>query len=264
MAPGGNNPMRIATLMINGCRKGSDHLRNLLGWLDKERPGVIALQKTLVREDDFPEEELGNHGYRVVSFGTGERWDWGVAILIRDDLPPARGVVKGLHCPGVTGSRFLALDIGSLRVASIYAPYGPITGIPMRRIEWLQRLREHLYEKGYAGRDSLLCGDFNVKLDKKLGKRGGYTCFEQKELRALVGRDGDFVDLYRRAHCDRRKKPGFTFGFGDKKPERGSRLHLAIASKSLAERLVCASVDTEAKIREQTRPLLVKFADPSK
>ena len=249
--------------MINGCRKGSDHLRNLLGWLDKERPGVIALQKTLVREDDFPEEELGNHGYRVVSFGTGERWDWGVAILIRDDLPPARGVVKGLHCPGVTGSRFLALDIGSLRVASIYAPYGPITGRPMRRIEWLQRLREHLYEKGYAGRDSLLCGDFNVKTKSDGPPKGSaYTEREQDELEKLLKLGfSDLYDQYRRDHSN--VPEGFTFGFTKENPRTGSsRLHLAIASKGLAERLVCASVDIEADIRKEARPLVVEFSDP--
>ena len=248
--------MRIATLMINGFGRKLPKLRD---WLKKEQPDIVALQK-IGNEAEFPESALRKIGYHSAVNGKAFPMDFGVAVLTRTALGKPQECFRVLRGAEGDGARLLTVEIAGLLFSSIYAPYGPITGIPTRRIEWLQRLREHLHTEGYAGRDSLLCGDFNVKSDLELGWKGDYTRHEQRELKEIY--DLGLCDLYRCQHRDPHKMRGFTFGFTKTRCEGKSRLHLAIASKRLARRLVSACVDTEVKIREKARPLVVDFADP--
>ena len=95
------------------------------------------------------------------------------------------------------GARLLTVEIAGLLVSSVYAPYGNPNKWEKElgnrrlaheraidvRVAWLRRLREHLHEKGYAGRDSLLCGDFNVKTKSDGAPKGSaYSEREQDEL----------------------------------------------------------------------------------
>ena len=270
--------MRIATLTIDGFSKESEHLPKLLCWLRERQPDIVALQK-IGSESRFRSEvrpRLDAIGYHCRSLPWRSGTDPGVAILSRKKLGNPRCLSE---LPGSEGteSRFLAVDIGGLWVASLYAPYGN----PRRwkkalgnrlahekaideRVIWLGRLREHIREAGYAHRNSLLCGDFNVKTKSDGPPKGSaYSEREQDELEEPLKLGfSDLYDQYRRDHSN--VPEGFTFGFTKEKPRTGSsRLHLAIASKGLAERLVCASVDTDATIRAKARPLVVEFADPS-
>ena len=107
--------MRIATMTINGLGKDSERLNKLLGWMEDEQIDVMTLQKTFVSDGDFPARQFRHHGYRSESFGTREsRWDFGVAIVFREGIHGPKEVIRGLPCPGVSGSRFLALEIGGL------------------------------------------------------------------------------------------------------------------------------------------------------
>ena len=55
-------------------------------------------------------------------------------------------------------SDFLTVDVGGIRVSSVYVPYNE-----NGRIEWLKRLGDHIRKERFHLRDSVLCGDFNVK-----------------------------------------------------------------------------------------------------
>ena len=265
--------MRIATLMINGFDK---KLPKFLSWLKQPNaPDIVALQK-IGNAADFPESALHKIGYHSIVNKPCPQ-DFGVAILTRI----ARGEPKERFrvLPGADrdGARLLTVEIAGLLVSSVYAPYGNPNKWEKElgnrrlaheraidvRVAWLRRLREHLHEKGYAGRDSLLCGDFNVKTKSDGPPKGSaYSEREQDELEKLLKLGfSDLYDQYRRDHSN--VPEGFTFGFTKENPRTGSsRLHLAIASKGLAERLVCASVDIEADIRKEARPLVVEFSDP--
>ena len=252
--------MRIATLMINGF---GEKLPKFLRWLEKESPDVVALQK-IGNRTRFPVSEFRRIGYRISVLHKVSTWD-GVAVLTRNALGEPKERFRELRGAEGDGSRLLTVEIAGVLLSSVYAPYGPITDKPTRRIEWLERLREHLRAEGYATRDSLLCGDFNVKSDLRLGWKGAYTRHELRVLNEVY--ELGFCDLYRRLHPDAGAMQGFTFGFGLDKQDRSkgtSRLHLAIASNGLAERLISACVDIEANIRDETRPLVVEFSEPDR
>ena len=250
----------IATASVNGMRT---NLEGLMCWLQRRQPDIVALQKIRVSEAEFMNlatRKLQGIGYRAVVLGKTSRWDYGVAILSRTDLPELEEIACGLPGTESDGARFLTVEVSGLWFSSIYAPYGKRKNGPSmidRRVAWLQRLREHIEISGYDGRDSVLCGDFNVTPDLQLGMTGHYTEREQRELAELCKLG--FIDLYRRAHPDPNEEPGHTFGF-QYNPKGTSRLHLILASESFARRSCNAYVD-DHRIRRESRPVIVILDD---
>ncbi len=129
---------------------------------------------------------------------------------------------------------------------------------------WLNRLRQHVYDKSYAHQSSLLCGDFNVKVKADGAPKGDrYSEQEQNVLEELMSLG--FCDLYRHAHPNPEEKPGCTRGYSEKYPKGQSRLHLVLASESLKRRLrsACLDVDSCPRPRKDAPPLVVDFDDVS-
>ena len=254
--------MRIAVASVNGVLA---HLPELLLWLREREPDVVALQKIRISEERFPRSCLQHLGYWSEAYGrSGE---YGVAILSRKSkrLGKPTVLLKGLPGAETDGPRFLTAAVGGLWFASLYAPFGARGAVSaiQRRVGWLRLLRKHVHCEGYGHRDVVLCGDFNVKPDVKFGSNGPsvgtnskarYSKAEQDELKELLNLG--FDDLYRRAHPDPVREPGFTFGF-HRKVGGTSRLHLAIANKRLARHLRCAFVDTDLTIRKEAAPLVI-------
>ena len=243
--------MRIATSSVRSIRK---RLPAILRWLAERKPDIVALQKISVSEAAFPTQPLEEIGYHSAAYGPQCGEDFGVAVLSRRELPKPEVRFRGLDCPEASGARLLTVDIGQMRFSSIYAPYGNPRkdgpeGAIRRRVAWLRRLRSHVREQGYVGRQSLLCGDFNVKPDGPPTGRD-YSEREQEELARLC--ELGFTDLYRRAHPD--GKAGFTYGFRSL-DEGTSRLHLVLGSERLTDCLRDAWVDLD--YRREAAPVIV-------
>ena len=244
--------MRIATSSVRSIRK---RLPAVLHWLAARKPDIVALQKISVSETAFPTRALEEIGYRSAAFGPTRRWDYGVAVLSRRELPKPEVRFRGLPDPEANEARLLTVDIGDVRFSSVYAPYGNPRKYGNEkaidtRVAWLRSLRTHVREEGYAQRPSLLCGDFNVVPDGPPTRGGAYSKREQHELARLC--ELGFSDLYRRAHPD--GKDGFNFGFRWL-DEGTSRLHLVLGSKSMADRLRDAWVDLD--YRTEAAPVIV-------
>lgn len=244
--------MRIATSSVRSIRR---RLPWVLRWLEGRKPDIVALQKISAPESEFPALALQGIGYNSAAFGPLFRTDYGVAVLSRRELPEPVVRFRGLPCPEATGARLLTVDIGGIRFSSVYAPYGNPSkhGNEQaidRRVAWLRCLRTHVHEQGYAGRQSLLCGDFNVIPDGRPRPGSAYSEREQQELARLC--ELGFVDFYRWAHPG--EEAGFNFGF--KFSEEGtSRLHLILGSESLTDRLRDAWVDLD--YRTEAAPVVV-------
>ena len=249
--------VRIANVAANGSGRYGPRLCD---WLRERCPDIVTVQKT---GSKLPTEDLRKMGYGNVVLAS-TRPHLGVAVLTRRD-PWRKQDVQARDLPGAEGeSRFLTVDIGGLRVSSVYAPYGPKSQPKRaieRRIAWLNRLRDHVDDQGYVRRDSLLCGDFNVKFradEPDEPREALYPKAVEDALQELL--ELGFVDLYRRAHPDSKAQPGRTRGYSDNCPSGKSRLHLALASVSLAQRLrsVCVDVHSRPWPRDDAPPLVVE------
>ena len=248
--------MKIANLSVHTMRTRWCDVRD---WLQRRRPDIVALQK-IGSKKDFPTGALRDIGYKSRFLGRRSAADLGVAILSHCNLPQPE--VRVTQLPGAEReeARFLTANVGGLWISSVYAPYAqgsnPQQAIT-QRVAWLNRLRDHIRDVNYSRWDSLLCGDFNVMVPADgPPRRPWYSEKEQAALEEL--RSLGFIDLYRVAHPDPQLEPGYTFGF--RWNAKGtSRLHLALASKSLAERLRKAWVDVDARPRKDAAPLVVEF-----
>ena len=266
--------MRIANWSVPNNQGRPTRIRTevLKDWLNRSDPpiDILALQKVGCG-DKFPDIS----GYHSTVNGKVCESDGGVAVLTRTEVITRLGLNEPKECFGPIlgtegeGSRFVAVEVGGLVLSSVYAPYlgylkkgGRILGEKAairRRVEWLMRLRRHLTAERDVERDSLVCGDFNVKTrtDYPDGppKDELYSECEQDEFKKLLS--AGFVDLYRHLHPCPEAMPGHTFGFSKERPFGTSRLHLAVASNGLAERPYRIHVDMCTEIQTETRPLIV-------
>ena len=239
--------MKIANVAVRGMKNYRTKVRN---WLEDRRPDIVTLQK-IGSSEPFPEESFRKLDYESW-FLDHDSYYRGVSILAhrdflnRRDLPPN---VRDCHLPGAeeNGSRFLTVDFGGLWISSVYVP--PPKPRISRTLHWLNRLRDYIDEQGYARQASVLCGDFNVRADDTSKGKLRHALEKLKNL--------GFIDLYREAHPDRKEKPGYTRGYGQKDP---SRLHLALASKQLARCRQDVYLDVvDTRPREDAPPLVVDF-----
>lgn len=157
--------MRIATWNINGVnarlRRGA-----LLRWLNEQKPDVVALQKINVPEEQFPTDIFDRADYYAeVHCG---RNDYGVAILIRKNRKEPRLLQKGLPGQEGLGARLLTVDVDGLEFSSVYAPYGKNKDIKPT-LEWFERLTAHFRATHSRAKQRVLCGDFNVVPEYRVG-----------------------------------------------------------------------------------------------
>ena len=241
--------MIIANVAIRGMNEYRTKVRN---WLENRRPDIVTIQKIGLNEE-FCAKKFQRVGYKCSFLGNRSgRYPTGVAVLTHLDQGRPEVLFRGLPGDKERESDFLTVNTAGLWVSSVYVPYNV-----NRRIDWLKRLREHVRKERYHLRDSVLCGDFNVKF-KADGPRGsGYTQEHEDALKEIM--DLGFCDLYRAAYPDPRKYPGRTSRFLAHNPKVTARLHLILASESLAQRRLNVWLDVDSRPRDDAPPLVVEL-----
>ncbi len=161
--------MRIATWNINGV---SANEGALLRWLREQKPDLVALQKIRVFEGNFPTATFDSAGYYAEAHCYGKN-DFGVAVLCRKKTywTQPQVVQKGLDGQEELGARLLTVDVDGLEFSSVYAPYGKCKDI-QPKLDWFECLIEHLRSTGSRATERVLCGDFNVLPEWRVGSAG--------------------------------------------------------------------------------------------
>lgn len=244
--------MLISSWNINSIRARTDRL---LGWLEARRPDVLCLQELKCTDEQFPTEAVQALGYHPVVFG--QRTYNGVAILSRT---PAEAVERGFHDGEDDGqARVLSATVGGLRIVCLYAPNGQAVGSPayQEKLQWYGRLRRWVERRAQSGTSLVLTGDFNVApedrdvWDPRVWE--GQTLFslpERAALQELVG--VGLVDSFRKLHAEGGRFSWWDYRMLGFPKNRGLRIDHLYATPTLAERVVAAGIDREA--RKGTQP----------
>ncbi|MBH1718076.1 endonuclease/exonuclease/phosphatase family protein, partial [Stenotrophomonas maltophilia] len=150
--------LRIATFNVNGI---GTRLPQLLDWLHRESPDVVALQELKATDAAFPAASLEEAGYGALWQGEA-RWN-GVALLARGTMP----VESRRRLPGEpkdTQSRYLEAAVHGVIVGALYLPNGNPQPGPRfdYKLRWMERLIRHARSLVELPHPALLLGDFNV------------------------------------------------------------------------------------------------------
>jgi exodeoxyribonuclease-3 len=150
--------LKLATYNVNGI---ATRLPQLLDWLAREAPDVVALQELKATDDAFPAQALEVAGYGALWQGQ-RSWN-GVALLARGAAPveSRRGLPGD---PDDAQARYLEAAAHGIVVGGLYLPNGnPQPGPKFDyKLQWMQRLARHAATLVDLPHPVVLMGDFNV------------------------------------------------------------------------------------------------------
>ncbi len=270
--------MRIATWNVNSLKARFEKLR---WWLDRARPDVLLMQETKLADADVPTMLFTDLGYEVAHHGEG-RWN-GVAIASRVGiadvvtnfgvpLQPARTEDAGDDEP-LAEARMIAATCAGVRVVSLYVPNGRVLGSTFyeAKLLWFDRLNRWLKEHADPTSALVLGGDFNVApADEDVWDpracHGGTHVSERERAAVAALRDWGLVDTYRHRNPDARRYSWWDYRAGNFQKNFGMRIDLLLATRPVAERMVWAEIDREARkgkpIPSDHAPILIDIDAP--
>ena len=195
--------MKIITLNLNGIRSAAR--KGFLEWLPRQRADVICVQEIKAQAADMTEELLAPAGYHGHFHYAEKKGYSGVGIYSKaapDRVAAGFGVAE-FDDEG----RYLRADFGKLSVISLYLPSGS-SGEHRQasKFRFLAEFYPHLKRLRKAGREVVLCGDWNIahkEIDLKNWKgnrkNSGFLPEERDWMTQIFGELG-WVDVYRQLH----------------------------------------------------------------
>lgn len=195
--------MKIITLNLNGIRSAAR--KGFLEWLPRQRAEVICVQEIKAQAADMTEELLAPAGYHGHFHYAVKKGYSGVGIYSKaapDRVRTGFGIAE-FDDEG----RYLCADFGDLSVISLYLPSGS-SGEHRQasKFRFLEAFYPHLKRLSKAGREVVLCGDWNIahkEIDLKNWKgnrkNSGFLPEERDWMTQIFDKLG-WVDVYRRLH----------------------------------------------------------------
>jgi exodeoxyribonuclease-3 len=257
--------MRIATWNVNSLKA---RLEAVELWLERAQPDVLLMQETKLSDEDAPEMPFRMAGYELLHHGEG-RWN-GVAIAskVGIDEPivsnfgdgPVRESRSTKDAPSaedfdpLTEARMVSAVCGGIRVVSLYAPNGRELDSPWYegKLRWFERLAAWVDEVATPTDALLLGGDLNVTpTDEDVWdatSAHGATHVSDPERDKLAAlRAWGLVDTYRVHQPATDRFSWYDYRAGMFHKNMGMRIDLLYGTRSLADRVVWAEIDREAR-----------------
>jgi len=193
--------LRVITLNVNGIRSAAR--KGLYRWLAAQKADVVCLQEIKAQEADLDAAMRAPRGLHGRFSHADKKGYAGVALYSR--VPPD-AVREGFGVREFDAEgRYLEARFGRLSVISLYLPSG--SSGPHRqasKFRFLAAFLPHLRKLKRAGREVILCGDWNIahqQIDLKNWrsnqKNSGFLPEERSWLTRVFDEVG-FVDVFRR------------------------------------------------------------------
>jgi exodeoxyribonuclease-3 len=203
--------LRVITLNVNGIRSAAR--KGLYRWLVAQKADVICLQEVKAQEADLEGGRCEIKGFARQLYCAQKKGYAGVALYSRCQ-PDA--VLKGFGAREFDAEgRLIEARFGKLSVISLYLPSG--SSGPHRqasKFRFLDKFLHHLKKIKNSGRETILCGDWNIahqQIDLKNWranqKNSGFLP-EERDWLTKVFEEIGFVDVFR---CLNAKPDQFTW-----------------------------------------------------
>ena len=193
--------MKVISFNANGIRAAAR--KGFYQWLEQQNADFVCIQETKAQlEQLMPDPSFFPQGFHCDYFDAVKKGYSGVAIYARQK---PINISKGMgfdYCDNE--GRYIQFDYPNLSVISLYLPSGT-SGVGRQDVKYdfLARFARHLIDLKNAGRELIICGDYNIahkKIDLKNWrgnqKNSGFLPDERAWLDELFGNLG-FVDAFR-------------------------------------------------------------------
>jgi exodeoxyribonuclease-3 len=274
--------VRIATWNVNSLLARMPAVEK---WLERAAPDVLLMQETKLADDQVPELAFQMAGYEIAHFGEG-RWN-GVAIASRLGLSDVvtnfgAGPVRAGRSES-TGpedlfdplqeARMISAVSGGTRLVCLYAPNGRQVGSPFYegKLAWFERLREWIVETHSPEEPLVLGGDLNVTptdadvWDARAAHGGTHVSEPERSALARL-RDWGLLDAYRLIESAPGRFSWWDYRAGMFHKNMGMRLDLLYVTRTVADRVVWAEIDREARKGKPTpsdhAPVVIDLDEP--
>lgn len=242
--------MKIATWNVNSLKV---RLPQVLDWLHDERPDVLALQETKTPDESFPAEAIEAAGYQARF--SGQKTYNGVAVLSK---APASDPVTDIPALEDPQRRILAVTVNGVRIVNLYVVNGQEVGSEKFRykLHWLEQVRAYLRTELAAHRHLVVLGDFNIAPedrdvhDPELWREKILCSTPERDALKTLLEEG-LVDVFRRFDQPDKSFTWWDYRAAAFRRNRGLRIDLILASRTLAEHCTGSAIDTAARKAER-------------
>ena len=254
--------MRIITLNVNGIR--SAERKGLARWLKRIEPWDVAcLQEIRAEARHVPRALTAPRKAHAVFHPATKKGYSGVALYTRRPIASRTGF--GSNEFDAEG-RYLEADFGSVSIVSVYFPSG--SSSPARqaaKFRFLESFLPHLEKLRAAGREVILCGDWNIahqpidlKNWRSNQKNSGFLPEERSWLTRVFDELG-FVDVFRQLNKEPEQYTWWSNRGQAWAKNVGWRIDYQIATPGIAATARSAAIYKNRRFSDHA-PLVIDYA----
>ena len=151
--------MRIITVNTNGIR--SADRKGFFAWLSEQNADVVCIQETKAQVDQLDAELFYPASHNCFYHDAEKKGYSGVALYCKKKPDE---IIYGLGIEDIDREgRFIEARFGNLSVISLYLPSGS-SGEERQNFKFsvLERFKIYLDDIAHNGRDTIICGDWNI------------------------------------------------------------------------------------------------------
>ena len=253
--------MKIATWNVNSLKVRLPHV---LDWLATSQADILCLQETKTTDENFPAGEIAAAGYHVVF--SGQKTYNGVAIISKEAAGDIITDVAGLDDPQ---RRILGATIGGVRVLNLYVVNGQEVGSEKyaHKLHWLDKVTDHISAQLQQYERFVVLGDFNIApedrdvYDPEAWHERILCSTPEREALQTIQQLG-LVDTFRQFDQEEQSYSWWDYRAAGFRRNRGLRIDLVLASKSLADSCRACTIDKEPRRLERPSdhtPVMAEF-----
>lgn len=254
--------MRIITVNVNGIRAAAR--KGFFSWMVRQKADLVCLQETRAQYEQIQSESVYfPRNYRYFGFDAERKGYSGVAVYSRHEPD---NVIYGLGWPEWDSEgRYLQLDFGKVRVASLYLPSGTSGDVRQAaKFDFMERFKNRLTEGHELARELVICGDWNIahkKIDLKNWrsnqKNSGFLPEERGWMDWLFG-DGGYVDAFRVVNQEENEYTWWSNRGQAWAKNVGWRIDYQVISPGLGDKVRSASIYRRKRFSDHA-PLIVDY-----
>ena len=254
--------MKVATWNVNSLKVRLPHV---LDWLAASEADVLCLQETKTTDENFPVDEITAAGYHVAY--SGQKTYNGVAILSKLPATDIITDIAGLDDPQ---RRILGATIDGVRVLDLYVVNGQEVGSEKfeHKLFWLDKVTDHIRTQLQEHEQFVVVGDFNIAPDDRdvydpeaWHERILCSTPERKALQKII--DLGLTDTFRLFEQAENSYSWWDYRAAAFRRNRGLRIDLVLASRTLADNCVSCEIDKEPRSLERPSdhtPVVAEFS----